>query len=454
MLLPVQKAGPVPNITVEGKNTITLTDLLAGDVWVCSGQSNMAMTLQKGPWCGYGGALNAEQEVAAANHPQIRFYKGKAGEWEVCSPETARSFSAAGYFFGRELHRRLGVPVGMVQAAIGATMAESWTPRSVREATPAFAKSLAMAQRVIQECKEDAAADAEALAQWTKAAARAKQAGQPAPPKPANKLNGERWDLNFLCQQIVNTGCHYEGRILPLTAMPIKGVIWYQGEGDTTFAPEYAELMALLIGGWRQRWGQGDFPFLIMQLVNFTWSPSQPWRQPGSWADLRDQQQKTVDTVPNTGLAIGYDIGDPGNIHPRNKQEVGRRLALVALKHVYGQDVVASGPRLTETRPEVGKVVLSFDPRGKDQRLVFKNGMASGFELAGADGKCNPATAEVKENTVTLTAPAVTDPRAVRYAWLDNPPATLFNTAGLPAAPFQRPTTRDRKSGENAFEAR
>jgi sialate O-acetylesterase len=192
--------------------------------------------------------------------------------------------------------------------------------------------------------------------------------------------------------------------------------------------------MAGLILAWRQDW-RTDFPFLIMQLVNYGNGPSAP--QTG-FAELREAQQQVADTVPNSGMAVGIDIGLPKEIHPPNKQEVGRRLSLVALKQVYGQDVVASGPRLKDVKFETGRVVLTFDPGGKDQRLELKAAEPNGFETAGADGKFVPAPARLQENTITLTASQVGPPRAVRYAWYDNPPVSLFNTAGLPAPPFRR----------------
>jgi sialate O-acetylesterase len=182
--------------------------------------------------------------------------------------------------------------------------------------------------------------------------------------------------------------------------------------------------------------GAGDFPFLIMQLVNFGSGN-------GAWPALRAAQQTVVETVPNTALAVGIDIGDPKNIHPANKQKVGRRLALVALKQVYGRDVVAAGPKPTAAHFESGKVVLTFDPGGQEQRVVLKTSDESGFEEAGVNGKFQPASAETHENTITVTAPWVHEPHAVRYAWRGNPPATVFNTDGLPAAPFQRIATEE-----------
>ncbi len=424
--LPVLSAGPVPDLTVEGNNTLTLTNLLAGDVWICSGQSNMEMTLQSGPWCTYGGARNASEEVAAANHPQIRLFTMLSKQpWAVCAPESARSFSAAAYFFGRELEQRLQVPIGLVQAAVGGTAAEYWTPRIAREKWPGFLSALENARRFEREQKPVI----EAYEQWQKQVAEARRNGQPVPARPPEMTTALYAEFSA-ARATVGTGKLYESRIQPLTAMTIKGSIWYQGEGNVDRAGEYADLLTQLIGGWRQAWGQGDFPFLIQQLVNFN-------GRPVTWPELRAGQQKVVDTIPFTGLSVGIDIGDPGNIHPANKQEVGRRLALVALRDVYGNDVVAAGPRPTAARYEADQVLLTFDPGDGQPGLVLQAGADSGFEVAGRDGRFKPATAKVSATTLTLRTAEVPDPRVVRYAWHGNPPATLFNRAGLPAAPFQ-----------------
>ena len=436
--LPVMKAGPIPDITVEGKNTVTLTNLLAGDVWVCSGQSNMYMTLQKGPWCSQGGALNADQEVAAANHPTLRLMKSPGGNWEVCSPDSAKSFSAAGYFFGRELNSRLDVPIGLVMAAVGGTEAELWTPRSAREVWSGYAAEQEEAKKIMEELKPIAAVRAKAMTQWQKDAEAAKKENKQVPPLPPNSLTDEQVDQKHWADAALRTGRLYDTMIKPLTVMPIKGAIWYQGESNSRRAYAYPELMSQLIGGWRKAWGQDEFPFLLMQLVNFEFARSQPWlHRKGYFAALRAAQRRITETVPNTGLAVGIDIGSPDEIHPRNKQEVGRRLALVALKQVYTQEVISSGPRLTAVNYDGGQAHLTFDPGGQKQQLVLSEKTPTGFEMAGTDGTFVPALATLKENTLILTAPTVNAPRAVRYAWQDNPPATLFNSAGLPAEPFE-----------------
>jgi len=428
--LPVLTAGPVPDIAIEGKNTITLTNLLAGDVWICSGQSNMEMSLQSGPWCKYGGALNADQEVATANHPRLRlFVSASKNPWVGCSPETAKSFSATGYFFGRELQQQLDVPIGLVMAAVGGSPAEYWTPKDAREAWVGYGAAMASAKKVTAELRPQFDADRKAMADWPKAVAEAKASGQPAPERPVAKLTKEQEEQVRAAIHTESVGTGYAARIKPLTAMTIKGAIWYQGEANAERSLEYVELLTQLIGGWRKDWEQGDFPFLIMQLVNFGSGD-------GPWPALRAAQQTVAETVPNTGLAVGIDIGDPKNIHPPNKQEVGRRLALLALKQVYSRDLVTGGPTVKSASFEGGEVKIAFDTGGKDQKLVLKSADPNGFEIAGADGKFFPAKTTLRDSEIWLAAPSVSNPKSVRYAWAASPPITLFNSAGLPGRPF------------------
>jgi hypothetical protein len=428
--LPAQKAGEVPDITIEGKNIITLSNLLAGDVWLCSGQSNMNMPLAPAPE--FMGVLNWEQELASADHPQIRLFQVGTNEWKVCNAANARYFSAAGYFFGREIQSRLNIPIGLVQSAVNGTRAELWTPLSARMPSPGFKKAFEEAQRLEPELRAKLIAQQD----WEKKAEAAKKAGQTVPPKPYAEEGDIEWQLGA-SDAMSLTGYLYDRMIAPLTVMTIKGVIWYQGESNCRYAAEYPALMAQLIGGWRKAWNQDRLPFLMMQLVSFD-SPPFFWYHPGGFTKLRAAQQTIVDTVPGTGLAMGVDIGVPGNIHPPDKQDVGKRLALIALKQIYGQEVVASGPPLKSARFRDGKVMLVFDPGGKGQKLEFKDQAMNGFELAGEDGNFVPAAAEVQRNSITLTAPNVSAPQKVRYAWADNPHVSLFNTAGLPAAPFER----------------
>lgn len=446
--LPASSAGEVPDLTVEGKNSITLTNLLAGEVWVCAGQSNMEMTLGEGPWCSYGGVENEAREIAEADHPQIRFFtSGAKMPWQVCTPETAKKFSAAAYFFGRELQRSLGVPVGLAVAAVGGTPAEYWTPREAREAMPGFPEELAKAKKIMQgELKPKFDAEREAAQEWRQAVAAARERGEPEPERPTPLLTPEQQEEVRGAIHAVSPGSGFEARVKPLTAMRVKGVTWYQGESNVARAHEYAGLMKVLIEGWRRAWDEAELPFVMMQLVNFGGGPAT--ETGGGWAELRAAQQSVADSVPHTALATGIDIGDPGNIHPKNKQEVGRRLGLVALDNVYRKTVAAYGPRVSALRRDEAKVVLSFDPGGQGQRLILKDDQ--GFELSGADGKFEPATAVLSPDSdeIIVGSETVGDPVKIRYAWANNPTVAIFNTAGLPAATFQKSLSGTRDSGE------
>ena len=433
VMLPAQKAGVLPDLVFQGKNTIRLTNLLAGDVWICSGQSNMEMPLEPRP--SFGGVLNWKKEVSAAKHPQIRLLDLKTGGWKLCTPDNTKSFSAAGYFFGRELHKHLNVPVGLVQAAVGGTMAQLWTPRTELDGTPEFAASTDDAKRIVEQLLPLQIKHQQLMTGWQKELKEAKALGGALPKCPESTYSIPDMDRMQWAQSTLGAGRLFSSRILPLTPMTIKGVIWYQGESNASYASAYAGLMKKLIRGWRSHWKQGDFPFLLMQLVNQEIPPNQrPW----DFAALRSAQQTVAGTVPNTGMAVGIDIGMAQNGHPPNKQDVGRRLALVALKKVYGKKIVAAGPQLGHVGFSDKMVAVHFDPGGCAQQLVLKKDGPSGFELAGEDARFIPASAVLKGNTINLSATGVEQPVAIRYAWANNPPSTLFNTAGLPAAPFYR----------------
>lgn len=428
--LPVLKAGPIPNITIEGKNTLVLSNLLAGDVWVCSGQSNMEMTLSNGPSCKYGGVLDADHEVSSASNPNIRVYNSSSKKpWINCEPENAKMFSAAAYFFARKLEQELDVPIGLIVAAIGGSPAEYWVPRQVRRQWSGYEAASQSASRILSELRPQFDADRKAALEWPKAAEEATKKGQPLPERPNPTLTKDQEDKVRWALHVEGTGRGYESRIKPLTAIPIKGVIWYQGEANAERSSEYVELMTQLISGWRKDWDQRDFPFLLMQLVNFE-------SKAGTWPALRAAQQALSDEIPKVGMAVGIDIGEANNIHPKNKQEIGRRLALLALKDVYDREIVASGPRIQSASFNGNYVKVAFDVGGANQKLVLKSLNPSGFEIAGADGVFYPADALIRDSEVIVSAVSVPNPAAIRYAWADNPPATVFNSEGLPAAPF------------------
>jgi sialate O-acetylesterase len=421
------KAGGPLTLTVKGKNTLTVSDVLVGEVWLGSGQSNMALAVS--------GAKDYEQEKAAANLPQIRMFAVATnsqrepqadckGDWQVCSPETVGKFSATAYFFGREVHQALGTPVGLIKSCVGGTPIESWISPEAQRNSPelkpffeAAAKTLSEADRAAAKARYE-----KALAQWKEESAKAKAEGRrPAGRAPVNPEDPQKrkGDLGGL----------FNGMIAPLVPYALRGAIWYQGEANSTpeKAPLYQVQLPLLVQDWRTRWGEGDFPFAWVQLPNF----SGPGR---NWPLVREAMLKAL-KVPNTGMAITIDIGEPGNIHPKNKQDVGKRLAMWALGTVYGRRVATSGPLPAGHKVEGSTVVISF--AHTDGGLAAGGGDLKGFEIAGADKKFVPAAAKIVGDTVVVSSPQVREPAAVRYAWANNPECNLFSGAGLPASPFR-----------------
>ncbi len=441
--LPPQKAGPIPDITVSGNaNTVTFTNLLAGDVWLCSGQSNMVMTVENGTWCRYGGVLNAEKEVAEASHPEIRLFTVEnngapqpqaqvQGTWAVCGPESLPTASATAYFFGRSLQAELNVPIGLVISAVGGTAVEPWTPMKALENDADFAALAAEAKKIQAEFGPQAAEDRKLEDEWKKQASEAKAKNEQAPAVPVYKLKLAQRMAAGGARAILDAGNLYNGKIHPLTPLTLTGAIWYQGESNAFRGEHYAHSLTKLIEGWRSAFGR-QFPFLIVQLANFE-TPVVSSEQRGSFALVREAQEKVAQTVSNCGLATAVDIGTEGNIHPPNKQEVGRRLAQVALKQVYDQKVAASGPRYAGARFEGGKAIVRF-AEGSGPLVLRGNGS---FEIAGEDRKFVPATATLKGDTIEVASPSVANPVAVRYAFLNAPVMSLFNEEGWPALPFR-----------------
>ena len=559
-----------------------IRDVLVGDVWLCSGQSNMGFMLRD--------AANAEQEIAGANIPAMRLFtvsqnptltaaSDVKGLWDVCSPQSAERFSAAAYFFGRDLHRELKVPIGLLHSSVGGTPAEAWTRLEALKTIPTLAGRAQLEIEQIQSQADDnknfianraaweekygvkpppvanaALGWAEPAldtsdwkmvtlpAQWAQLGAKTggvfwlrkevtlpeSAAGKPfslalnwvseqydtaffngsevghasdAPPGfynvqrsykvPGNLVKAGR---NVIAVRIVSatqragmwqwghalgvpvvmrgsvddqwlmktestfaplpddalqsrpkvnnlrfasvSSALYNGMIAPLVPFAIKGAIWYQGESNAPRHTEYRDLLALMIRDWRAQWGQGDFPFLIQQLVN-NGAPAKEPNQRGGWPFLREAQMQVANTLPKSGIAIaiGIELGDPLTIHPHNKQDVGKRLALVALEKVYAKPIESSGPCFDSMKLEGNAVRVKFSHAAG---LAAKEGPPKNFAIAGADKKFVWADAKIDGDTVLLTNPQVTQPVAVRYAWADNPAScNLYNAANLPAAPFR-----------------
>ena len=428
--LPKMKAGGGPyELKIQGAdNTLTFTDVLVGEVWVGSGQSNMQWTVEN--------SANSDHEIANANYPKIRLFDVKRtvattpqdnceGSWVICTPESIPEFSAVLYFFGKELHQQLdGVPMGLVHTSWGGTPAESWTSRSMLESDPDLAGMVKHWDKLLAQYPAAKTAYDTAMEEWKKGAEQAKAAGIPEPKKPdAPRGPDHPWLASGL----------YNAMIAPLVPYAIQGSIWYQGESNAGRAYQYRKLFPAMITDWRNAWGQGPFPFYFVQLANFTDVLPDPAES--EWAELREAQTMTL-SLKNTGMATIIDIGEAKDIHPKNKQDVGKRLALNALAKDYGKKVVWSGPMYKSMKVKGDRVAVKFDHA--DGGLSARDGdKLKGFAIAGADKKFVWADAVVKGKTVVVSSPQVAKPVAVRYAWANNPVCNLVNGKGLPASPFR-----------------
>ncbi|MBM3811483.1 MAG: sialate O-acetylesterase [Acidimicrobiia bacterium] len=414
-------AGAAAEMTVSGKNTLTVRDVLLGEVWVGSGQSNMVWPISR--------SNNPQQEAASANYPQIRLFKmalktspepleDVEGKWETCSPETVKEFSAVGYFFARHLHKKLNVPFGVIQSAWGGTPAQAWTSRKALYADAALLPILADWNRVLDAYPDASQRYQQQVVEWE---ARRKQGGD-APRRPVAPMGPGH--------SHTPTGL-YNAMIEPLIPYAIRGVIWYQGESNAsrTQAKLYQRLFETMIRDWREQWGIGDFPFLFVQLANFAKAGS-----PADWVVVQEAQARTLG-LRQTGMAVINDIGDPVDIHPTNKQDVGERLALAARHLAYKEQLVYSGPRFRQATREGAKLRVWFDSVGGG--LKAKGEALKGFEVAGADRRWYPAEAKIEGKTVVASSASVTQPEAVRYAWASNPECNLRNAEGLPASVFR-----------------
>ncbi|MGA2536808.1 MAG: sialate O-acetylesterase [Terracidiphilus sp.] len=412
---PATVAGSAESATPQ---TIALTDVLVGDIWVASGQSNMEFAMRQ--------AATADQDLPHAANAQIRLLmvNKKAAEyrlddadtdgWAASSPETARDFSAVAWYFAREIQQREHVPVGVIDSTWGGTVAEAWTRMAALGEDAALAP-LFVSWGKMTEHEEDALL---AGKQEERLRDEAKAAGKPAPQFP--------WHPQLLSW---GPGMLWNGMIAPLTPLPICGVIWYQGESNSALAraPLYQRIFSTLIADWRHEWGVGDFPFLYVQISNFKSTPAE------DWAELREQQLKTL-ALRNTAMAVTIDIGNPDNVHPTDKLDVGLRLALAARAISYGEDISYSGPIFRQATPEGKAIRVWFEHHAKG--LSAKGDTLIGFEVAGADGKFVPATAAIDGSTVVARSDSVAEPKYVRYGWANSPQCNLFNGEGLPASPF------------------
>jgi sialate O-acetylesterase len=414
-------------MTFRGKNAITVKNILVGEVWVCSGQSNMAMQVRS--------AANAEQEIAAADYPKIRLFTVNRtvadtpqpdcqGSWVECSPETVPGFSAVGYYFGRRLYKDLDLPIGLIHTSWGGTPAEAWASGAALKDNPEFAPILKRYEDAVSHYPQAMVQYKENLQKWEEDAKKAKAEGKAAPRRPSSPYGpGHPHSPSGL----------YNAMIAPLIPYAIRGAIWYQGESNAGRAYQYRELFPAMIKSWWDTWGQNDFPFLFVQLANFMKVEDEPGDS--AWAELREAQTMTLD-LPNTGMAVIIDIGEADDIHPKDKQDVGERLALWALAKTYFKDIVYSGPLYSFMNIRGNEIVLNF--KYVDGGLVAKGGEPlKGFAIAGEDHKFVWADAKIEGETIVVSSDKVAKPVAVRYAWANNPVCNLYNQAGLPASPFR-----------------
>jgi sialate O-acetylesterase len=427
------KAGGPHTLTIKGKNEIKLDDVLVGEVWVCSGQSNMQWSVAQ--------ANDPDLEIATAKFPKIRLVTVPnvgsqealddfAGQWEVCSPETVGQFSAVGYFFGRQLFETLDVPVGLIDNSWGGSACEAWINRGLLAKDERYAEL--MKRWTTTETNFDPVkADEQhkvAMAKFQKDLEAAKAAGKPlprAPQHPASVLKGNQRPGNL-----------YGGCLKPVLGYGIRGAIWYQGESNASRAYQYRDMFPLMIQSWRDEWAQGDFPFYWVQLADYLQEKSAP--DDSNWAELREAQTMTMSRLKNTGEAVIIDLGESNDIHPRNKQDVAKRLARWALAKDYGVKVAYQSPTYKSSEVKDGKLVLTFDHVGAGLKNHDFHDVR-GFSIAGEDKKFVWATAQISApNQITVSHPSVKAPQAARYGWADNPVCNVrAKDSLLPLTPFR-----------------
>lgn len=408
--------GEPRDLVVSGKNEIRLTDVLVGEVWICSGQSNMQWSVA--------GSTNFALEQAAANYPKIRMinfpqvgtqepiWTHDDRKWMVCSPQTVGGFSAVGYFFARQLNQTLDVPIGMINNAWGGSACEAWINRETLAADQQFAPL---------------------MERWSASEKRFEELSAK-----ADRNDSENKEFGNLGNQMRGNsrpGNIYNGVLKSHLGYGIRGAIWYQGESNAGRAYQYRELFPLMIDSWRKEWGQGDFPFYWVQLADFMGERSEP--ADSAWAELREAQTMTMAKLPHTGQAVIIDIGEGKDIHPRNKVDVGMRLARWALANEYGLSIPFRCPQYKSMEVTGNKAVLTFDFVGSGWR-PFDVQELRGFTIAGDDKKfVNAKATALKDGRVEVSADSVDKPAAVRYGWADNPICNLYSQDDLPLTPFR-----------------
>jgi sialate O-acetylesterase len=445
------------DLVVTGKNTLTVRDVVVGEVWLCSGQSNMEFTVGSRPgWQVNMRVNNAAAEIAAARFPLVRHVRVETrvaeapadavptSGWKSASPETVGEFTAVGYFFARDLYQKLSVPVGLVNSSVGGTPVEAWMSPAALASNAGFAVVPQRWRNHLAALPANQGVYTAALAAWVAADAKAKADAQVAGGKAKPKNDGAKIYAAWLKKNprpraprgpgdTWTPSGLFNGMINPLLPFAIRGALWYQGESNAERAAEYHGLFSAMITAWRGHFGQGEFPFYWVSLANYrhTGDPSGT-----SYARLREAQTQTL-ALANTGQAIAIDVGDADDMHPGNKQDVGRRLAMLAKNRVYGITGDDTGPTFAGALREGTALRVRFNHASG---LIAHDKPVQSLEVAGADRVFHPATAKIERESLLVSAPNVREPVAVRYAWRDAPEANLFNGAGLPAVPFRSDT--------------
>jgi sialate O-acetylesterase len=440
--LPAQPVSTAPlTLSVAGKSsTLKVTDVLLGDVWMCCGQSNMEMVL---------GGCDSAEDRKTANFPLIRhlfvprnFADAPAGDvqgsWRVCTPESSGAFSGVGFYFARKVQAETGVPIGLLNNAVGATNIEWWISEETLLGTPDLAPYAKKMSAAVAQYQQQLTEQLPAVEKWAAKARAAQSAGEALPAAPLLP------EAPYKKQQCVLL---HNGHIAPLIPMALRGVLWYQGESNSD-GNLYLEKTRAMVSDWRKFFGEPNLPFYYVQLAAFTKPNNNPVGDGGSWGAIRDVQRRSL-VIAHTGMASAVDIGDADDIHPKNKADVGERLALWALANDYGKKgVVVSGPLFRDLKVEGGKIRISFDSLGGGLMAAHKVGRAPAaedkgaklkrFAICGSDKKWFHAEAVIEGDTVVVSAAEVATPVAVRYADATNPEgANLYNRAGLPASPFR-----------------
>ena len=429
-LSPMRASTTPATMLISGKNTIELKNILVGEVWLVAGQSNMQRLLSE--------TANGTAAIAAADHPTIRLFNVSRqvafkhaapplATWQACSPQTVKEFSAAGYYFGVELEKELNVPIGLINASYGGSQAEAWTPVEYLLASDELRPTVERTKIWNEERPRVRSEYDEAIKKWRAESDKAIAAGARPSPSPA---------VPDALREYRIASSIFDGMIAPLIPFYIRGAIWYQGESNEARAQQYELLLPTMIRAWRERWSEGDFPFGVVQLPNYRDPKPEPADEP--WSYLREAQRRTAMNTAKAGLIVTIDIGEAHDIHPKNKLDVGKRMARWALVKVYGRKLTPSGPMFHDAKTEGSRMILKFTDVGAGLKIRDGDKLDE-FAIAGADHKWHWASAKiVGKDTIEVWSDAVGQPLAARYAFNNNPRhPNLTNDAGLPAAPFR-----------------